>query len=334
MGKMTIPLLAHSVHAYIYTHTRTHAHTKLSTEHRGKFNPVAFRDAMLDSFSFGGTYTGFVDGAMRGALLNLIPLKKDVAMLPWVAKGVDSADVQKVLDDVSEAVVSAALKGENLDSAKKEAVSKAKAVKDSKEYSAYAEKAAEALYKYATSTGSEDDQHPSIAQIAILVAAYADKEGLDGAISNLTHLFTTNEFSLAVGQFVKEVCSDVIVKGLDVKAAVQARTESAPAEKSLRENIQKALSEDKSESAHLAFQQKLGLPCGLHQGIPGAVHALVSSTSYVEVVRSVIKASGDSAGRLTFAAPLAAAVHGVPSDFGKKYNKYEEVKAWAKAIVQ
>jgi hypothetical protein len=169
-----------------------------------------------------------------------------------------------------------------------------------------------------TPSGVDDDQHPAIATLPVIVASHGNNPATIKAAIEVTNV---NEAAQHYGNLLATTLASVI-EGTDLQTALATAAASEPL-------LQNALD---TKTDPIAYGETTGRACHLHQGMPLSWCILTQTNSYKDAVELNISAGGDSAGRALIIGSLAGAAYGldaIPTAWHSKLENAETLKATA-----
>ncbi len=161
--------------------------------------------------------------------------------------------------------------------------------------------------------GSNDVQLPAVSKLPALVAAMADADDDTFNAAVTSAVSVTNRAPMAVDY--GHIAARMMLAALstnDVTAIVSAgRAVASPEAAALLDEATVMSERSANEVA-----QHFGLACNLIQGVPVAVHIIMTAPSYAEAIRANIYAGGDTCGRAILIGAVLGATYGVGGDKG------------------
>lgn len=161
--------------------------------------------------------------------------------------------------------------------------------------------------------GSGDVQLPAIAKLPPLVAAMldADDASFDAAVRSAVRVTNANPTAEAYG-IVAAHMMRAATRAPDAAGVLTAARAVATPEIAALLDAAAAMTDASNEAA----AQHFGLPCNLSQGVPVALHNILTAPSYTEAVRRNIYAGGDNCGRAILVGAVMGALHGAGGETG------------------
>ena len=158
----------------------------------------------------------------------------------------------------------------------------------------------------ASPCGADDDQVSATAKLPALVARYAGHAELPMHVEAAVRVTNDNAEAVAYSQVVAKLM-EVALLGGGIKEAIHTGLARATAPQ--RELLEDALAASKDDP--VAVVQQLGQTCYVSEAVPVVFYLLHRCTSFIEAVRTNIRAGGDSCGRGIILGAVLGAVYGI-----------------------
>jgi len=322
--------------------TRYGATVELTARHlahnKGAFIPSIASDEFLDTFGYGGTFTGYIDHPAEGSLDNIRHRNKEIEKtlqslagkmpFPWLIQ------IQPVIKRVASRP--------SLEGWEEALADSLKALTDislsQEQISLLGEKIQDVHNLYGGETGVSDFQLPLLAQIIPVALLLASQEREDPLFTEEIHraaqLTHVDKSALKVADFTGYLLGDLL-REKPLREAIEGKFPLLP--ENLVSKVKLALSQP-WEGIEKGAEQ-FGMSCVLNQGLPLALHTLLHSSSYSEAVRRTILAGGDSCGRGILVGALAGLLwdvgtpQGIPQEWIRKVPAAGAIRKALESIV-
>jgi ADP-ribosylglycohydrolase len=284
---------------------------------RGELDALALAKQLVEVFGPGGTYTGYIDSAIRLTLdniarresgQNLPPPPPEVDREAFIALRIKFAPLFRIAGHDPQLLhtrVEAAIR----------------ATHNEEMYVAYGRRCVDAyLAERYQPTGADDVQMDGLALLPAVVALYAGRPDFDERVEAAVRVLQNNNAAVSYMGVAARVLEAVILGKSPAEAVehVRGATDWArrPELAEVRTRLEEAVQLAASNSDTVAVTGHFGRSCYARMGIPSAVHTMLRATSYAEGVRGALLAGGDSVTRAAFVGAVLAAQHGLGSPAG------------------
>eukprot|EP01006_Ploeotia_vitrea_P034931 TRINITY_DN65818_c5_g2_i1.p1 TRINITY_DN65818_c5_g2~~TRINITY_DN65818_c5_g2_i1.p1 ORF type:complete len:429 (+),score=249.61 TRINITY_DN65818_c5_g2_i1:180-1466(+) len=290
----------------------------------GAFNASQHASDFNKFFGPGGQYVGYVDGAMRGVLLNIASRLSGCGLLPPKPDDLPKDSYLAVQTKVGALAKRYGAGDEAEFRAKVEKV--VRATHDDDATAAFAQLTVDRwLAQQKEPVGADDNQMNSLTAVVPAIALFAGRDDFEERLEQVVRFLANNDEAVAYVLTLGRILEEVILHGTDPSVATSKVVDAlAEDEAKLKANeyygevvdkIRLGIkTADKADVVDATYD--FGRSCLLRFGVPSIVHSLYTTSTFEEAVRQHLLAGGDSVSRAGFAGALFAARHGLNSDRG------------------
>ncbi|KAK9812894.1 hypothetical protein WJX72_005338 [[Myrmecia] bisecta] len=180
---------------------------------------------------------------------------------------------------------------------------------------------------------ADDSQAHCLLVAALAVGRYSGTPEFQDKVRDAVLIKQNNPTALSIGWAAAQIVEQV-VKGASPQEAVEWAAQEGNLDPDVQKLVLGALA--LKDRPHTEAVDALGKSCALPGSFQGPIHAVATSSSYVEAVRKTIVAGGDNCSRVGLVGAIFGAAEGsnaIPAAWKSKTHNYGTIEALVDQIL-
>ena len=281
---------------------------KSLAENKGEWKPFHYLETFSNTFGYGGSFHGYIDGSTFGTLSNYRTVNDNIMEKAQTAV----PDIEKyplmVIKELFQTIGLSASGDELINPI----LTSMRKIFVDENVMDQAETVIRYYEKHRTCIlGADDNQVPAFSKLPPLVACYAGDPSLYARVEEAIRITNNNDQAVMYGLFGARALEQVIL-GESIPNALKIAIEASDVVVKNKMNI--ALNFEYKTLLQLG--EEFGTNCIVDKAFPVSSAILTNTSNYVTGIRENILVGGDNAGRSIFIGAMLGAAYGLDSSEG------------------